>query len=910
MKPRKFSHSAIYLALMANLAVVGSVYAAEPPDAPLAEEKGSLHEKNNREDENRQKITGRHIHNEDAKSELIKLENVTLTIENSNITMNSTQYSGPVVSVLDKSDVTFEKVTMTVNSTNAQGITVDKSTLNLLNSTVVTHYDNSGQAIQGNDIYESYANLFLGNVSFSSIKNSELIYDGKSASLALVDASDLQSENSTFIVKGEKSAAIGVKRGGSATFNNSTIINEHKDSYIGAISSTGTAERNDNANDLSFENSTLTSVSNGFYFDKYSDNKVEVKLDNSTSLTVANEVFVKPEVIYDPSKSEVFREKFNGSSKIDFSVSNGSKVTGAVNEFQGSTISFELIGSNWNMTNNSNVSSLHLTKEANINFTENGGLKTLTVGKLDEGDGTFNLRSDLANNTSDKVVVTNVAAGHYTLNVKDVYSGKKETTPENKATVFEAKPKIDHNKPLPLTVKLGGEGYVDAGAYRYRLHEEKVGEAKHWVLSNENKEKNPTYVPPKKDEKPQGDVKKPEVPNVVPPKAEDKPNADAPKVVPPAKPQDPMVKPQEPKKDAPKVVPPAKPQDPMVKPQEPKKDAPKVVPPAKPQDPMVKPQEPKKDAPKVVPPAKPKDPMVKPQAPKANKPMLNLNDEANAVLSLRQAQAMLLNAEIAGIHQRLGETKADNAGVWVRTLNQRDEFKAQMVSDRSQSSGAKQDVSGVQVGVDKRVTDHATIGAFVGASRSDVDFNGEFKDVTVRSKSAGLYSSYQADNGVYVDGIAKYSHLQSKFATGEKRSYHAYTLSTEVGREYGFGEQWSVTPMAQLGWSTISGNAKEDRLNVLHSKAGVRVAKTIIVSPTFAWKPFVQVSGVYDKLNNSQAHFGGQHFDIAKVGARVESATGLNLSAGNHQFGIQLGTSHGSKVKQPLSLQAGYRYQW
>ena len=153
-----------------------------------------------------------------------------------------------------------------------------------------------------------------------------------------------------------------------------------------------------------------------------------------------------------------------------------------------------------------------------------------------------------------------------------------------------------------------------------------------------------------------------------------------------------------------------------------------------------------------------------------------LSDLANAQVSLRQAQLLLVEDDLNGIHQRLGEVKNGEKGnVWVRNVNSRQKLAA-LSTGESETSGFKQNVHSLQVGADAVVTDNLRVGGFVGRSQANVDFNGYYGDGKVRGNSVGLYAAYLADNGIYVDNIVKYSRLHANSNYTEKRHYNAYTL--------------------------------------------------------------------------------------------------------------------------------------
>ena len=191
----------------------------------------------------------------------------------------------------------------------------------------------------------------------------------------------------------------------------------------------------------------------------------------------------------------------------------------------------------------------------------------------------------------------------------------------------------------------------------------------------------------------------------------------------------------------------------------------------------------------------PSNPVVPPTAPVLPSTPL-LSDLANAQVSLRQAQLLLVEDDLTGIHQRLGEVKNGEKGnVWIRNVNSRQKLGT-LSTGESETSGFKQNVHSVQVGADAAVTDNLRVGGFVGRSQADVDFNGYYGDGKVRSNTVGLYAAYLADNGIYVDNIVKYSRLHANSDHTEKRYYNAYTISSELGKRFSLANDWTITPQA------------------------------------------------------------------------------------------------------------------
>ena len=287
-----------------------------------------------------------------------------------------------------------------------------------------------------------------------------------------------------------------------------------------------------------------------------------------------------------------------------------------------------------------------------------------------------------------------------------------------------------------------------------------------------------------------------------------------------------------------------------------------------------------------------------------------LSDLANAQVSLRQAQLLLVEDDLSGIHQRLGEVKNGEKGnVWVRNVNSRQKLAA-LSTGKSETSGFKQNVHSVQVGADAAVTDNLRVGGFVGRSQANVDFNGHYGDGKVRSNSVGLYAAYLADNGIYVDNIMKYSRLHANSDLTEKRHYNSYTISSELGKRFSLANDWTITPQAQLAWTHISSQENEDSLSSVYSRIGLRVAKGFALSNSWNLQPYAEVNVITSKNRSSKIHYTNSALDVASSRGRFESAVGLNAGFANHRFGLEVSRADGKNFDKPYAIQAIYHYSW
>ena len=287
-----------------------------------------------------------------------------------------------------------------------------------------------------------------------------------------------------------------------------------------------------------------------------------------------------------------------------------------------------------------------------------------------------------------------------------------------------------------------------------------------------------------------------------------------------------------------------------------------------------------------------------------------LTNLSNIQVSLRQAQLLLVEDDLTSIHQRLGEVKNGEKGnVWVRNVNSHQKLGA-LSTGKSETSGFKQNVHSLQVGADTAVTDNLRVGGFVGRSQANVDFNGDYGDGKVRSNSLGLYATYLADNGIYVDNIVKYSRLHANSDLTEKRHYNAYTISSELGKRFSLVNDWTITPQAQLAWTHISSQENEDSLSSVYSRIGLRVAKGFALSNGWNLQPYAEVNAITNKNRSSKIHYTNSALDVASSRGRFESAVGLNAGFANHRFGLEVSRTDGKNFDKPYAIQAIYHYSW
>lgn len=201
------------------------------------------------------------------------------------------------------------------------------------------------------------------------------------------------------------------------------------------------------------------------------------------------------------------------------------------------------------------------------------------------------------------------------------------------------------------------------------------------------------------------------------------------------------------------------------------------------------------------------------------------NTKLTAFGSVAALSAFQWRHDMNDLTKRMGElrTSPEGVGSWVRLYGSEQEYGSQNLEARNTS---------IQVGSDLDVG----AGWKVGAAFSYTDGSATYDEGDADSKSYGLgiYGTWIAQNGQFVDLIAKYSRMSTDFAlngmTGDYDN-NAYSVSAEVGWHLKLGEAAFIEPQAELtygqviGASFTTGNGvkvEQDDFDAFIGRVGVR----------------------------------------------------------------------------------------
>lgn len=202
-------------------------------------------------------------------------------------------------------------------------------------------------------------------------------------------------------------------------------------------------------------------------------------------------------------------------------------------------------------------------------------------------------------------------------------------------------------------------------------------------------------------------------------------------------------------------------------------------------------------------------PVVPDPDPEPEKPKPPITTTADAGGNFLNVGYLINYAETQTLMQRMGDLRQNGGdnNAWLRGFGGKFNSFA-----GGKMSGFDMTYGGTQLGFDKRISPDTPlyIGTFAGLTQGSPDYRGG--DGTVRSYHLGLYTTYMADNGFYVDGIAKVSRLKNKFSVSDSQNNNVsgdgsstgVSLSAEAGRKFSLnqtGNGFYIEPQAQLTYS-------------------------------------------------------------------------------------------------------------
>ena len=287
---------------------------------------------------------------------------------------------------------------------------------------------------------------------------------------------------------------------------------------------------------------------------------------------------------------------------------------------------------------------------------------------------------------------------------------------------------------------------------------------------------------------------------------------------------------------------------------------------------------------------------------------------SDKVASLSDGQSiatMQWRHEMNDLTKRMGELRDSPAGIgaWARLYGSEQEYGKKNVTLRSTS---------VQVSADYQIGEWTVGGAF-SYTNGSVDYAQGSGDADTYGFAA--YGSWFAQNGMFLDLIAKYSRLSNDFEIADMKGSidnNAYSFSAEFGWRFDLAKTVFIEPQVELTYGRILGDnatasnnvrIEQEDFDSLLGRVGLRAG---FKCPNDRGTVYVRVSGVHDFKGESDVRYSSSkasttvHDDIG--GSWVEYALGanVNITPSTYTY-VDLERTSGSDVKENWRWNIGLR---
>ena len=306
----------------------------------------------------------------------------------------------------------------------------------------------------------------------------------------------------------------------------------------------------------------------------------------------------------------------------------------------------------------------------------------------------------------------------------------------------------------------------------------------------------------------------------------------------------------------------------------------------------------------------------------------DLNNTAKNSVNLLNINYLLGYVENQTLLQRMGQLRQSNAkdgDVWGRVYGgSLDHFDSRL-------GGMDMKYAGMQMGVDRRLDGQDGrfyVGAAAGTSKGDVDYSVGTGDV--RSYHLGVYGTYMANNGFYVDGIVKYMHMKNEFNTvtggglgvDGSGNTNGFSIGVETGKRFYLENAdtgWYLEPQGQLTYSHQN-SASVQASNGLQTKLGSydsTLGRASIIAGYSIIKGKNPID-VYFKTGYIREFSGKTHYTFNGAdresydfgGGWWDNGIGLNMQINDrHNIYMDANYAKGSRFDQK-QFNIGYRYSF
>lgn len=289
-----------------------------------------------------------------------------------------------------------------------------------------------------------------------------------------------------------------------------------------------------------------------------------------------------------------------------------------------------------------------------------------------------------------------------------------------------------------------------------------------------------------------------------------------------------------------------------------------------------------------------------------------VNQKLDGYSSIAALSAVQWRHENDTLLKRMGELRdaTGTIGTWARIYGSEQEYGAQSVNAKNTT---------IQVGADYDVGS----GWKVGGAFSYTDGSSSFDMGNSDSEMFGVsvYGTWLADNGQFLDLIAKYSRLSNEFTSGTMKGdfdNNAFSVTAEYGWHFAMNDLGFVEPSAGITYGRIMGDdfvahnevrVEQDDYDSLIGRLGVRSG---FYFPKQKGSIYARVAVLHDFMGDMEST-ASKDDDVAYLkdelgGTWVEYGIGANFSLTNSTYTfVDLEKTSGGDVKEDWRWNIGLR---
>ena len=295
------------------------------------------------------------------------------------------------------------------------------------------------------------------------------------------------------------------------------------------------------------------------------------------------------------------------------------------------------------------------------------------------------------------------------------------------------------------------------------------------------------------------------------------------------------------------------------------------------------------------------------------------NTTNRAITDMASISIMTWRAENNDMNKRLGELRDSKGehGAWAHMARGESKYGAQNV---------KNQYNYYQVGYDEKLS--VDPNWTVGVALTRTEGTSTFTNGSGENKHTGfaVYGSYLADNGSFIDLIAKYARMDNDYKTvtgagsGDYET-NGYSLSAEYGKRFTKDNGFWIEPQVELTYGKISSadyltankvQVNQGDTNSIVGRLGFSLGKDIKQGNVY-----VRASYLYDfdgetdvkMVDTATGTPASYKQDLGGGWWEVGVGTNLNLSEATHLY-FDVEKTYGGNVATPWQWNAGVRWSF